>query len=216
MSREDFVEALCGLIGKQQVTDAVKAVQKTQQDGTAPQHIGAFAGWAHRPGASPFPRVEKISPRVWLAVEADRYGENPFLYIIIGVSRIVLVDTGVGTGGAHSYATWLRAWMEQNGVCATDLPLVVINTHCHFDHIGGNAGFASTSEICASGHDRSFTGAALDPWRDASLAFECCVEIAPYEVSRWLAHEERISLDDDSADDDLLVLHTPGHTPDDA
>ena len=76
--------------------------------------------------------------------------------------------------------------------------------------------------IAASGLDRSFTGAALDPDRDASLAsLVGCVELKPYEVTRWLAHHERIPLNTieggavgSSEEDELMVLHTPGHTPD--
>lgn len=175
----------------------------------------AFGGWAHNPRASPFARVEKISSRVWLVVEDDRFGENPFMYIIAGTQKIVLVDTGVGTGGAHTYAAWVRAWVSEHLDASADLPILVINTHCHFDHVGGNAGFAlSGGEVAASSHDRAFTAAALDPLRDASLAAEYgCVELTPYHVSRWLDHEECIAIDGD-AKDGLVVLHTPGHTPD--
>ena len=96
-----------------------------------------------------------------------------------------------------------------------DLPRLVINTHCHFDHRGGNAGLAARgAEIAASGRDREFTEAALDPTRDASLAVEVkCTEAKPCAVTRWLADGERIPLS--AAEDDYLeVVHTPGHTPD--
>jgi glyoxylase-like metal-dependent hydrolase (beta-lactamase superfamily II) len=159
-------------------------------------------------------------------VEDDRFNEHPFMYIIVGRARVVIVDTGVGTGGSNSFATWVRNWLSAEfGDASTKLPILIINTHCHFDHVGGNEGFVPFAEaIAASGFDRSFTGAALDPHRDASLAgLVGCVELKPYEVTRWLAHQERIPLDTieeregaagSSEEDALVVLHTPGHTPD--
>ena len=178
----------------------------------------AGAGWSHRPGANPFCRVERISPRIWLVVEDDRFNEHPFLYVIIGTLRIVLVDTGVGSGGKAAYREWLQRKLLPSCLedeSALDLPIFVINTHVHFDHVGGNAGLASVAEaIAASGHDPGFTTAALDPSRDASLARAVgCIELAPYEVSHWLADGERVPLGD-SDDDCLHVVHTPGHTPD--
>ena len=83
--------------------------------------------------------------------------------------------------------------------------------------MGGNAGLESTAAatIAASGHNRDFTSAALDPQRDASLAKMVeCTELAPYEVAKWLDDRERIRLNrDDEPDDDGLVLHTPGTRP---
>ena len=122
-----------------------------------------------------------------------------------------MIDTGVGTA---NYADFVLEFLAKQ-LGEERPPLLVINTHCHFDHVGGNAGLAEVAEaIAASGHDRAFTDAALDAERDASLAIEYgCVELAPYSVSRWLQHEERIALGDGD-DDHLIVLHTPGHTPD--
>ena len=125
----------------------------------------------------PFARVEQISARVWLIVEDDRFNEHPFLYVIVGRSRVVLVDTGVGTGGASAYYEWLRAWLPSvlggSAAAAASRPLLVISTHCHFDHVGGNAGLARAgATLAASGRDPPFTRAALDPRRDSSLAAE--------------------------------------------
>jgi hypothetical protein len=38
--------------------------------------------------------AEQIGPFVWKVVEADPYGQFPFLYVIIGIDKCVLIDTG--------------------------------------------------------------------------------------------------------------------------
>ena len=56
--------------------------------------------------------------------------ENVFSYLICGTKQAMLIDTGYGLGD-------IRSTVEQ----ITPLPLVVMNTHGHCDHVGGNAQF---------------------------------------------------------------------------
>jgi glyoxylase-like metal-dependent hydrolase (beta-lactamase superfamily II) len=51
-------------------------------------------------------------------------------YLILGTEKALLVDTGMGIGS-------LKQAVSQ----VTDLPVIVVNTHCHPDHAGGNAEF---------------------------------------------------------------------------
>src|SRR5215203_318122 len=48
-------------------------------------------------------------------------------YLIAGSEKAILVDTGTGVGD-------IRKIVEQ----LTDLPVGVVNSHSHWDHIGGN------------------------------------------------------------------------------
>lgn len=50
-----------------------------------------------------------------------------FQYLFIGNEKAILIDTGYGEGN-------IRSVVEQ----ITNLPVMVINTHGHFDHTGGN------------------------------------------------------------------------------
>lgn len=52
-------------------------------------------------------------------------------YLVLGTDLAALIDTGMGIG---SLAQAVRE--------ITDLPITVINTHCHPDHAGGNSEFA--------------------------------------------------------------------------
>lgn len=167
------------------------------------------AGWSYRSGGVAFGRVERLTSRVWLVVEDDRFGEHPFLYVVVGSERVVLVDTGAGTA---PYGDWLDGFVGgAAGPAAAALPRTIVNTHCHYDHVGGNAS-CEGAVVCASSRDRAFTGAAFDRDRDASLAFEVGArEPLPYVVDRWLDDGERVEL---GGGDALVAHHAPGHTPD--
>jgi len=54
------------------------------------------------------------------------------MYLVCGTQKAVLIDTGMGIGSLKDYVRKL-----------TDLPLIVINTHGHPDHAGGNGEFES-------------------------------------------------------------------------
>ena len=54
--------------------------------------------------------------------------------VVVGKQRALLVDTGAGPEQAQRLLGMVRN--------LTDLPLVVVNTHAHFDHVYGNAFFA--------------------------------------------------------------------------
>ena len=126
----------------------------------------------------------------------DRFNEHPFLYIIAAPLFVVLIDTGVGTA---NYADFVLEFLDrQLGSERSRPPLLVINTHCHFDHIGSNAFLAARGgELAASGANQKFTNAALDAARDCSLAKMVGCTVAPYQISRWLANGEHIALSED-------------------
>ena len=181
-----------------------------------------------------------MPPSDWFAVQ--RLREGIFLiaepmhvnsYLIIGSRRALLFDTGMGISD-------IRATVEK----LTSLPVLVVNSHYHFDHVGGNHLFDEIA-IHELGAERLRQGPPPH-WFPAYLAF---VEdaLAQYSVfreidERWfqvLAPEMQMRPLPDSfdtaawrtvttvpttllKDDDeldlgertLRVIHTPGHTQD--
>lgn len=110
----------------------------------------------------------------------------------------VLIDSGF-VGHAEETAAWARAW-------AGDVALVV-NTHWHSDHVGGNrllqsigAGVAA-SVSDAEAVERRDLGCCLAEYLDQP--------VAPYTVDQPLEDEQVIRL----GHADWQVIHTPGHTP---
>ena len=78
-----------------------------------------------------------MSSTDWFAIQRLRRGvyliAEPMhvnSYLIVGSRRAVLFDTGLGIGR-------IRTQVDD----ITDLPITVINSHHHFDHVGGNAEF---------------------------------------------------------------------------
>jgi glyoxylase-like metal-dependent hydrolase (beta-lactamase superfamily II) len=55
---------------------------------------------------------------------------NDLMYLVVGSRKAMLVDTGMGIGDL--------AWVVRR---LTSLPVMVVNTHGHPDHAGGNSNF---------------------------------------------------------------------------
>lgn len=134
-------------------------------------------------------------------------------YLVIGEQRAALIDTGMGVGD-------IRALVRE----LTDLPLLIVNSHAHWDHVGGTASFAEDAGIeilvhAAEADDlargvsnermRRFMAPAellgpLPPGFDPETA-----EIRPARATRLLHGGETLDLGGRSLD----VIHTPGHSP---
>ena len=67
-----------------------------------------------------------VEPGIWLI------GEPPHVnsWLVVGRERAALIDTGLGVASMRAAAAAL-----------TELPIVVTNTHAHFDHVGSNYEF---------------------------------------------------------------------------
>ncbi|MER8088566.1 MBL fold metallo-hydrolase [Streptomyces sp. NPDC094048] len=110
----------------------------------------------------------------------------------------VLVDSGF-VGHAEETADWARAH-------AGDVHLVV-NTHWHSDHVGGNALLQARGAGIAAGAPEAEAISRRDPG--------CCAAeyldqpVAPYTVDVPLDDGQILRL----GDADWEVIRTPGHTP---
>ena len=64
------------------------------------------------------------------AIYEPRHFQEVISFLVPGKDKAMLVDTGLGFKPIKPLVESL-----------TDLPVFVVNTHCHFDHIGGNYEF---------------------------------------------------------------------------
>ena len=115
--------------------------------------------------------------------------------------RPVLVDTGFGAD-----IPALVAWLAQQGLHGRDLAMV-INTHSHSDHSGGNYAFEAEygTPIAAEVEE-----AALVNARDADACRAQWLQqpVEPYQVTRPLRGGDTIATGGTA----WLVVGTPGHT----
>jgi glyoxylase-like metal-dependent hydrolase (beta-lactamase superfamily II) len=155
--------------------------------------------------------VVKVADYLYAIMEPRHY-EHTVLNLLVGTDRAILIDTGCGIGNPKKVVAQL-----------TPLPVTVINTHTHLDHLGGNHHFR---DIMIFDHPRarklSAEGAPQEtlfwelindkvvtpPWPKGFV--RDMASLPPFPVARWLKHGDRIELGGIR----LKALHTPGEAPD--
>lgn len=132
------------------------------------------------------------------AIGEPRYYQQNYSYLILGQTRAVLFDSGSGT-------------RDISGVVAnlTKLPITVIVSHLHFDHLGGIGPFPHAAMIDLPQTRADVAGALFRPSRYEYLGFYDGRVAPSFRVGEWWAPGEVIDLGGRS----LKVLSTPGHTP---
>ncbi|HTM33566.1 MAG TPA: MBL fold metallo-hydrolase [Vicinamibacterales bacterium] len=159
------------------------------------------------PVKSPWFEVYRVGPGTTALYEPGHWQEA-ISYLIEGRERAVLFDTGLGIGD-------IKAVVDQ----LTSLPVLVVNSHEHFDHIGGDRLFADVAVAdnpAALARLAKGTGSlskqitAETVWMPLPPGFDPArYETPPIQPTRRLHDGERIELGGRT----LEVLLTPGHTP---
>ena len=99
--------------------------------------------------------------------------EAPFMYLLIGQTRALLLDTGAvaSADDAPVAATVMDLLAEQG---QPRLPLIVAHSHGHFDHRKGDGQFLGLPDVVVVGNDpaevQTFFG--LDNWPDGVASFD--------------------------------------------
>jgi glyoxylase-like metal-dependent hydrolase (beta-lactamase superfamily II) len=152
--------------------------------------------------------VYGVAPGVF-AIYEPHQSEETIGYLITGEKEALLFDTGMGIGDIKKVTTEL-----------TRLPIVVLNSHTHNDHVGGNWQFDTIY-----GMDTNFTRASARGSREDAQSEVAPGEICgalpqgfdkkayvtrPWKITAYKHDGDRIDLGDRS----LEIITTPGHTPD--
>ena len=137
--------------------------------------------------------------------------EEVISFLITGEDKALLFDTGLGIGDMRSVVDQL-----------TDLEVIVLNSHTHYDHIGGNHQFETIYAM-----DTEFTRKRALEGRPHEVVAEFVSEgwiwkplpdgfikdeyhSHPFAISKIVAEGEII----DVGGRRLELLETPGHAPD--
>jgi hydroxyacylglutathione hydrolase len=130
--------------------------------------------------------LEKINDNI-VIIEGIGYDSNIYIF------EDVIVDTGTGDN-----IQYIKDSMKKAEISVDDLSLIV-NTHNHFDHIGGNRFF--DLDVAMHREDAKAVEKGDD---DATAARMFGSSIDGMEVDIILEEGDKIH--------DFEVLHTPGHT----
>ena len=136
--------------------------------------------------------------------------EEAISYLVIGKDKAVVIDTGTGIGNLKQVVSEL-----------TRMPVSVVNTHGHWDHIGNNYQFEEIA--CFNNADcinrlrtrvenlslqSSITGDSI--WKPLPEGFDAASWEIPSAEPTVLFEEGALI---DLGDRTLEVIHTPGHSP---
>lgn len=133
-------------------------------------------------------KVKQLNPHIYLMDDA---GESTG-YVVVGGKKALIIDTMNGYEDVKAVARRI-----------TDLPLMVINTHGHCDHIGGNIYF---EETYLHPLDREVAEQHMKLPGFVQLLVEKNLSMPPF---RDIQGGDRIDLGGLTVE----VIHLPGHTP---
>ena len=158
--------------------------------------------------SDPWFEVYKVGPNTY-AIYEPHQSEETIGYLIVGGNQALLFDTGMGISDVRKVTAEL-----------TKRPVLVLNSHTHDDHVGGNWQFDTVL-----GMDTDFTRAQAKGAKEDAQA-----EIAPTEIcgdlpktfdaksystkawkiTRTVHDGEKLDLGGRT----IEIIATPGHTPD--
>lgn len=136
-------------------------------------------------------------------VEIHNIGGQGFdsnIYLIID-KTIALIDAGTGMN-----FELVKRNLSKFNLKPSNIKLI-INTHCHYDHVGGDRDFIEASSCEVAIHEFE---AELLRKGDCVITFAGVFgkRLEPIEVARELHDSDRVKLGELMFE----VLHTPGHT----
>ena len=153
--------------------------------------------------------VYRVEPGVYALVESRQFQEA-ISYLIVGTTRALLFDTGIGL-------VPMRPVIEK----LTTLPVTVLNSHTHYDHVGANHEFTDILGLDTPftrenerGHPHARFANEVEPGSFCGAppvgADTAAFRPRPFAITRRVADGDTIDLGDRT----LVIRAAPGHTPD--
>ncbi len=133
-------------------------------------------------------QIQQIDPNTF-AIRQSLHTtfEAPFLYLIFGADKVILIDTGVEGVDLRSIVDQqIEDWLLEND--KEKISLIVAHSHAHGDHVGGDDGFSDRPDTVVVGHKME--------------------DIAEFfEIDAWPVNTKAVDLGNRVVD----ILPTPGH-----
>ncbi|MBI1356386.1 MAG: MBL fold metallo-hydrolase [Acidobacteria bacterium] len=98
-------------------------------------------------------QVHEYNPDFYILRQSGcSHYEKPFLYLLFGQDRALLLDTGAGMPDVKRVVMeTVDKWCARNG--KESIPLVVAHTHNHSDHVAGDKQFQGVPNVTFVGAD---------------------------------------------------------------
>ena len=169
----------------------------------------AYAVFEKHPASNDWFEVYEVGPDIWAIYEPFQWQEV-ISYLIVGNKSALLFDTGNGLGD-------IKAIVDQ----LTDKPISVLNSHSHFDHIGGNYQFDNILSVSTAFSLVNSRGIENDTVTTEASSQALCKalpqgvskethKIRPYSIAGKVGEGDVIDL----GSRQLKILRIPGHTDD--
>ena len=151
--------------------------------------------------------VEEIDVQTFAISEYQHY-EETHCYLLCGQNRAVLIDTGLGVSNIKRVVDYLTA-----------LPVTVLTTHVHWDHIGGHRFF---DRIAVHESEKAWIARGFplplsevkNQLTKAPCSFPKDFDLGAFQLFQG---EPQVLLHEGDCFDlggrTIRVLHTPGHSP---
>ena len=158
--------------------------------------------------SDPWFEVYKPAPGVF-AIYEPHQAKEVISYLIVGEKRALLFDTGMGISDIKKLTAEI-----------TKLPITVLNSHTHDDHVGGNWQFDTIYGMDTDFTRQNARGSREDAQAEITPDQLCgtlpkgfdakSYATRPWKITAYIHDGERIDLGGRT----LEAIATPGHTPD--
>jgi glyoxylase-like metal-dependent hydrolase (beta-lactamase superfamily II) len=197
---------LCALLSLNQLSPAQQKSSIPDWCRTLPR--AEYKTLQREPVSGTWFEVYKVAPAVF-AIYEPHQAEETIGYLIVGQQRALLFDTGMGIGDVKHVTDQL-----------TQLPVAVLNSHTHDDHVGGNWQFNTVYGMDTDFTRKNAQGSRAAAQEEIGPGQICgtlpegfnpaAYATRPWKITKFMHDGDRIDLGGRS----LTIIATPGHTPD--
>lgn len=142
--------------------------------------------------------IEYIDSKT-IAIGEPRYHQQNYNYLILGDDSAILFDTGPGVRDIKPVIEHL-----------TNLPVVVTQSHLHFDHVGNHDKFENIAVPNLAYLQDQRVDKVLSLTHKQHLGFVEDIASPNLNVTQWWSPGAKVDLGNRT----LQMIHAPGHTPD--